>query len=263
MFLTSPLTSSTTPGDLNKDGQISISDIVIGLKTISNLPTSNHSLSDADINGDQKIDLADIIEIFSNVSIGIPPNSYPTTLNGYIWLVTASFTNTEDTANQSKLIRKRVQSKNIIPITYSFAISINNDHVTSTAIQGFDPTKGILRQNLSTSGEIPGAKRQTSVISSIIPTGTEFNYQDNKNGTITLTSQEITIPGDDPKNPLGMPLQRTWTLSIDFDSVFNGAYEHGTITEETLGFLPDDVSLVSIGDIYLVPFQPVNLTPVE
>ena len=254
------LTSSafaTKPGDLDSDGLITITDLMIGLRAISDI--TNDININADVNNDDIIGLEEIIYIFKICANGEPLNSFPTQLEGYVWLIGASFINSEYT-NTSTRNGKRT---NTISTSYAFALSITPEKVFCTTIPGFDPTKGILRQNISKPGEIPGAKRPTAFLSLVIPQNTRFNFIKSTNGDVTLISEPIIIPADDPKNPARRELKRTWTIKIFNEAFLSGHIDHGTITEETEGFIPGSKKILSEGTLYIAPFQPVNMATIK
>lgn len=196
-----------------------------------------------DLNKDGLVDVADLVQFIK------AHGSFPTDLYGYVWLIAAVFS---------------PENGNIIPIRYPFAISITKDEVVSTTIPGFNPTKGILRQNMSGPGEVPGVNRPSCRLSLIVPEGTFFSCTETGGGQIvTLRSDPTTIEANDPKNPVGVELHRFWTIEIDNESLFTGGTYHGTITEETTGFLPDSEPIITTGRIYLAPFSRVDLAPIE
>jgi hypothetical protein len=207
-------------------------------------------LDKLDLNLDGRVDEADLVDLYNSNSDS--PNNFPKELNGYIWAISAVFTS---------------ENLNPIPVSYSFTISIDQDSAVCTSIPGFNPTKGILKQDIANPGEVPGINRPSYSLSHTIPVGTVFDVTYSEDGSIvTLTCEPITISADDEINPIGIELQRTWTIAINVSSVFSiypNDDNHGTITEETIGFIPDSETVTSVGGIYLAPFSPNNMTPIE
>ena len=244
------------PGDINNDGIVSLFDVTAGLKTVSGVSIETVA-QEADVNGDKRIGLEEVIYSFQHASDQV--NFIAKTFEGYVWLVSASFTYKEVQT------RSESQTLNIIPYAYNFAICVTKDkQVFTTDIHGFDPTKGILRQNLSKAGEIPGINRPSAKISNIIPKDTSFSFSESEDGKmITLKSDIITILADDSKNPIQKELQRTCIISINKEAVLSYGVEHGSIIEKTEGFLNNSQEITSVGDIYLVPYRPVEMAAIE
>ncbi len=67
LWALSPNGTPATPGDLNGDGKIDISDVIIALKILSGLPVDNLNPK-ADIDGDGKIGMAEAIYVLQKVS---------------------------------------------------------------------------------------------------------------------------------------------------------------------------------------------------
>jgi hypothetical protein len=198
--------------------------------------------SNLDLNTDGHVNVADILAFLKeHVAEG------PTDLPGYVWAISASFTSINGIP---------------IPVNYPFAIRIDQYSGTCTTIPGFDPTKGILRQDIAGPGEISGSKRPSYLLSRVVPEGTNFTFS-NTETTATLISDSVIISADDPKNPVGVELLRTWTIEIDKTQLYSGGRSHGWITEETFGFLPGAEAITAMGPIYMVPFSPTDLLPIE
>lgn len=204
-------------------------------------------LRELDLNWDGHVDAADLVQYYHNTL-----DSFPSTLVGYVWAGAAIHDS---------------QTGNAVAANYPFALSIREEPVgtikaTSTTIPGFNPTAGILRQDLAESGQVPGSTRPAFSVSLAIPNKHEFDYTEDDE-TATLTSLvPITIPPDDARNPTGLELRRSWRIVIDKAALFGGGTNHGTITEETNGFLPG-VPLRSTGKLYLSPYSQADMAPIE
>jgi len=205
------------------------------------------AVSGIDFTGDNIVGLADAIYAL-RAAAGLTeeelPSAFPTDLPGYTWAVGASYTKEEG---------------NNIPLSYLFALRITETEAFAETVAGFDPTKGILRQTVASAGQVP-VKRSPYSLSLVIPTGTRFGMTVSGD-IVTLTSATVTIPASASTNPTGSDLQRYWVLTVNKANVLSAGLEHGTITENTNGFLPQTVSLD--GSIYMTPLSPNMFEPLE
>ena len=56
-------------GDVNNDGAVTIADAILACRVMSRMPTTGHTISsDADVNGDGKIGVAEVIYILQKVA---------------------------------------------------------------------------------------------------------------------------------------------------------------------------------------------------
>ena len=200
-----------------------------------------------DLNEDGRVDVADLVRWHED-----PPNALPKDLAGYTWLISAAFT----PAKGHK-----------VPVTYPFALKISSgaakdNQVLATEIPGFDPTKGLLAQELSDPGEIPGQHRPRRALSQVVPPDTTFTFEDSVD-EVKLVSEEVVIPADAKTNPTGVELRRKWTVTVDKQALASGDTVHGTVKEETFGFRPGGRSLESVGTVFLTPFQREDLAEIE
>lgn len=60
--------TKTDPGDLDKDGDITLADAITGLKIISGITSDNEDMTDADVNDDDKIGIEEVIYVLGFVS---------------------------------------------------------------------------------------------------------------------------------------------------------------------------------------------------
>lgn len=219
-----------------------LADAIADLKVCAGSP-----LSGTDFTGDGIVGLEDAIYALRAVA-GLTaeelPSAFPTDLPGYTWAVGASYTKDQG---------------NTIPLSYLFALRIEETEAFAETVAGFDPTKGILRQTVATAGQVP-VKRSPYALSLVIPAGTRFGMSVSGDMVI-LTSATVTISASDAKNPTGSELKRYWVMTVNKANVLSAGMDHGTITENTTGFLPQVVSLE--GRIYMTPLSPNTLEPLE
>ncbi len=123
---------------------------------------------------------------------------------------------------------------------------------------------------MSGPGQVPGIRRAAYDLSLVVPPGTKMKCQQ-KGSAIKLSMGPQEIPPGDPRNPTanpaepgsGVTLRRTWTINIDEAAVLSGAQVHGTITEQTTGFLPGNQPVTSTGSVFLTPHGKTELAPLE
>ncbi|MFO0794928.1 MAG: hypothetical protein U0586_12820 [Candidatus Brocadiaceae bacterium] len=205
---------------------------ILGNKTFS-----DQELREMDVNKDGKVDVADLVRYQWSLNEG-----YPVSLELYKWIVAASFTSDISGNNQDR---------QIVPVGYSFGLEFDQGVATVVGIPGFDPTKGILKQPVR-------SERTLYAVSQVIGTGTTFSVSENGN-IVTLTSEDVTMAKEDPKNPTGLAYTRSWIVEIDRDLVTHGLnLRQGTITEKITGFTPEPLKSVK-GAIYMAPFSPKDL----
>lgn len=212
------------------------------------LGTKNFSaqeLKEMDLNENGVVDVADIVRYRWLMNNGIPLG-----LEWYQWIVVASFPS-EYAWNDDNV-------KHVAPVTYSFGLQFDNDVATVIEIPGFDPTKGILRQDIAQRGETAGLRRPRYAVSQVMPAGTKFSVSE-KGNRVTLETT-ITVNADDRKNPTGVTYKRLWTIELDKDLINSMALNHGTCTERTKDFVPE--TMRSVGSIYIVPFSPKELATI-
>lgn len=199
-----------------------ITDAILGKKTFS-----DSVLNSMDINLDGKVDVSDLIQADKR------PKDQP--FAGYQWIVTASYSS--DTGNK-------------IPLNYAFVLNIQpspTPTVTGT-LTDFDPTKILLKQGV----------RFPYFLTKVIPAGIKFSLNEN-GSTATLVSEPVSIVADNPTNPTGKALTRTWKLVIDKASLATGSASNGSITETISGFLPNAKNIQSNGSISMTVVA--KLTP--
>lgn len=198
---------------------------------------SASQLADMDINLDGTVDVADLIA-FLNGGVNA-------TLVGYKWVVFASFPAGEGLS---------------MPYNYTFILSIDATQATASTIDEFDPTKALLKQNLSGPGQVPGQNRAKYAPSLSVPAGATFSVSSG-GSLVSLQTTGQVLASSSSLNPTGRVLTRSWTIVIDPRAVFDTtSLDHGDITETTSGFVPGQ-DTVNGGNVTLVRYVPNQLSP--
>jgi hypothetical protein len=196
---------------------------------------SQQNFSEFDINKDGQIDVTDLVKIAK-------PDMFPKSLTGHTWLVAASFTASEG---------------NMIPVSYSFAISIYEDKSIVSLITGSNPSKGILQQSSKDQSQQNGWQRPVYALSGMIPPGTSFTASIDNAAITRIESPNCQISPENDNNPTGKSLSKEWIIEIDKTALYAGAVSHGKIIENTTGIFEDKV-VSSVGRIYMVPYAPAS-----
>ena len=197
-------------------------------------------LIELDLNADGFVDVADIIFLLNGGG--------EVELDGYKWLVSASFaSNIGGYAGPAH--------------EYIFVLSVADGSATVTTIDEFDPTKGLLNQNISGPGQVPGELRVDYAPTQMVPPGTTFYLATSAEG-ISLVSDSVSFPASDSRNPSGRNLDRFWEISLSKAAISSGELSHGSITEIVSGFLPGE-DLINSGSVRIVRYAPSELLPLD
>ncbi|MFK8030232.1 MAG: hypothetical protein AB8G18_08320 [Gammaproteobacteria bacterium] len=221
-------------------GQISPSEQNISDAILNNGSFSTSDLFEFDQNFDGRVDVADLV-FFLNGS------EFP--LDGYQWLVSATF---------GSDLGERIA----LSYDYEFALTVNSSGATVSALKEFNPTKDLLRQNISGPGQDPGELRSDYSPTALIPVGTTFSVTPSIDGFV-LTSAVIPISPADSINPSGESLSRTLTLTVSTEAASSSAVDHGTLTDRLVGFPTSGSEAVSVGTVRLTRYAPEQLLPLE
>ena len=146
---------------------------------LSTTAFSGIELAEMDVNFDGTVDVADLVFVLNG--------SGELALDGYTWLVLASFA-------------PEPQNESWVAYEYCFVLAIQGDSAVVTTIDELDPTKGLLRQNLSGPGELPGVHRPDYTPSQVVPDGTMFTKTE-MGLLATLTSEGRCSPNGRPDEP--------------------------------------------------------------